>query len=147
MEDDHALKLIASIAQKLPSEDFFRFRQTCKEINSGTLPVFANRYFKTHHVMLERRSLSNLITISQHHSLGPSVHNLEICTDHLPPIEGPRSLEASLSLMKMSEEEDSPQRCNTTLEEDSRPGWNNFCQDKTGWPEVRATGQRAVSAL
>jgi hypothetical protein len=69
MEDDHALKLIASIAQKLPSEDFFRFRQTCKEINSGTLPVFANRYFKTRHVMLERRSLSNLITISQHHSL------------------------------------------------------------------------------
>lgn len=71
----------------LSDEDFIHFRRTCHAIKSMTDPLFIERYFHTRYVMMERRSLKNLVSISQHPIFGPSVRALEVCVDHLTELD------------------------------------------------------------
>lgn len=75
-------EITALIACQLSANDFFHFRQICRSANSRTLSLFAKQYFPRRYVMLERRSLENLVRISRHRVLGPSVYTLDICIDH-----------------------------------------------------------------
>ena len=76
-------EVFVSIADDLNSDDFFDFRQVSREINSRTIALFAQRYFKTRYVMLERNSLENLIDVSHHSVFGPALESLEIGIHHL----------------------------------------------------------------
>lgn len=75
------------ITEQLSTEDFFRFRQTCKYISTQTATYFARNYFQTRYVMLERRSLETLTRIAEHPALGTSIQTVEICTNHLLPLD------------------------------------------------------------
>lgn len=67
--------------------DWLSLRQTCKELHIKTAHLVADFFFRTRTVMLERRSLQCLESISKSESLSGLVQELDICTSHLLPLD------------------------------------------------------------
>ena len=76
-------ELICLIAEELSCDDFCILRLTCKNVQTKSLHVFVQRFFQTRCVMLEERSLQNLVSISTHEAFGNAMRSLVICTTHL----------------------------------------------------------------
>ncbi|POR32470.1 hypothetical protein TPAR_07324 [Tolypocladium paradoxum] len=90
-------EIIDLILNKLSCEDLLCIRQTCKGLHARAAPRFACDYFQTRRVMFERRSLDTLADISKHHTLGRSVHTLEVCVYHLLPLKELEEIEPPFS--------------------------------------------------
>ncbi|KAH8810977.1 hypothetical protein F5884DRAFT_670696 [Xylogone sp. PMI_703] len=83
-------ELIEMVANELDTIDFLNFRLVCKEFWSKSFALFLECYFRTRYHTLSRQSLENLVQISRHPILGPSLHILEIGIDHWtdePPLD------------------------------------------------------------
>lgn len=89
------IQIIALIATLL-SRDFLDFRQTCRKIKADTALVFAQKYFQTRRVMFERHSLQTLLSISKYPPLCQSIRTLEICPNHLLPLEKLQAIESAI---------------------------------------------------
>ncbi|KAF4998779.1 hypothetical protein FDECE_11707 [Fusarium decemcellulare] len=75
------------VFDELSLEDFLHLRQTCKEANAKIFHLVSQNFFQAPNVMLERQSLECLLNISKHHHLAGSITTLNICIDHLLPLE------------------------------------------------------------
>ncbi|KAF6803789.1 hypothetical protein CPLU01_16095, partial [Colletotrichum plurivorum] len=74
---------VGVISQYLESPDLLSLRSACRALADKTSTPFQHRFFHTRHVMLERRSLQNLVDISRHSVLRYAVQVVELTTDHL----------------------------------------------------------------
>ncbi|EHK50982.1 uncharacterized protein TrAtP1_009977 [Trichoderma atroviride] len=81
------LEITGYIVERLSSKDLLCLRQTCRTLHNATLHTFSQKHFRTRRVMLERRSLEALANIAEHLILGPCIEELEICTNHLLPLD------------------------------------------------------------
>ncbi|KAH7113062.1 hypothetical protein EDB81DRAFT_826454 [Dactylonectria macrodidyma] len=80
-------EVVCAIAEFLPGNSLFSFRQTCQGINTKTRGIFECAYFQTRYVMFERQSLDILKAISEHPSLRHAVRTLGLCIEHLSKSE------------------------------------------------------------
>ncbi|KAI3573487.1 hypothetical protein IWW34DRAFT_886724 [Fusarium oxysporum f. sp. albedinis] len=85
------------IFQELPSQDLLPIRQACTSFHDWATPLFIDVYFKTRHVMFERRSLKMLLDISRHISFAQHVHTVEFSLYHLLPFEKLMEIEPPFS--------------------------------------------------
>jgi hypothetical protein len=99
----HLPTVVLKLLVDLLSSHFLPFRQTCKKIRDGTAHFFEHKYFDTRSVMFERRSLQTLLDISQHHTLGGKIRNLEICLNHFQPLDELRVTEPAISALNYFE--------------------------------------------
>ena len=76
-------EILHLIAAALDPQNLCNLRLASRRMNSVTLPAISKRCFATRCVMLQQSSLDNLVKISQHPVLGPSVVKLAISLDHL----------------------------------------------------------------
>lgn len=74
-------ELVDFVCEQLSAQDLLAFRQICKDVREKTFACFLRRFFQTRAVTWERRSLLNLVNISQHPILVPAVQTLNICCD------------------------------------------------------------------
>ncbi|KAL3290631.1 F-box domain-containing protein [Colletotrichum asianum] len=76
-------ELVNKISEDLSSDDLLALRLACRRMRDMTSASFQARFFCTRFVMLEKESLSNLVTISHDPTLSRAVQAVELCIDHL----------------------------------------------------------------
>lgn len=81
------VELIIIISDYIGDDDFLRFRCTCRAIRVTTEPLFVQYFFHTRYVMIERRSLANLVSILCYPIFGRLVRALEVCMDYLTGLD------------------------------------------------------------
>ncbi|KAH6987770.1 hypothetical protein BKA56DRAFT_577649 [Ilyonectria sp. MPI-CAGE-AT-0026] len=76
-------EVVRYIAEFLPKDDLLSLRQTSRAMNDMTFDIFRRDYFQDRYVMLEQRSIQNLIDISEHPTLRLAVRKLGLCTQRI----------------------------------------------------------------
>ncbi|KAI5921775.1 hypothetical protein F4810DRAFT_676813 [Camillea tinctor] len=76
-------EVLCMIAHQLRRVDLLAFRLTSRRVCNIIQPAFIKICFRTRYVMLQQRSLENILEISQHPSFSPAVRTLGICVDYL----------------------------------------------------------------
>ncbi|KAL6402196.1 hypothetical protein AUP68_14663 [Ilyonectria robusta] len=76
-------EVVRYIAELLPKEDLLSLWETSRAMNDMTFDIFRRDYFQDRYVMLEQRSIHNLIDISEHPTLRLAVRKLGLCTQRI----------------------------------------------------------------
>ncbi|KAF4987613.1 hypothetical protein FGRMN_10269 [Fusarium graminum] len=75
------------ILDQVNPRDWLSLKQTCKKLQAETAHLVNDFFFRTRVVMLERRSLQCLESIANDKNLSQMVHEVEVCTSHLLPVD------------------------------------------------------------
>ncbi|KAL3291022.1 F-box domain-containing protein [Colletotrichum asianum] len=76
-------ELVNKISKDLSSDNLLTLRLACRQMRDITSASFQARFFCTRFVILEKESLSNLITISHNPTLSRAMQAVKLCIDHL----------------------------------------------------------------
>ncbi|KAL3290664.1 F-box domain-containing protein [Colletotrichum asianum] len=76
-------ELVNKISEDLSSDDLLALQLACRRMRDMTSASFQACFFCTCFVMLEKESLSNLVTISHDPTLSRAVQAVKLCINHL----------------------------------------------------------------